>query len=100
MREVVDSITQVVLLTSFAWLVVMVGTGAALAHRLGWRAGYGALLGLVPVPFAGWLIVYAYTRRNELSRHVPFNPDPLSDVDPDGRGSPRPGPSVDDWSRP
>ena len=43
MSAVLDSFTQVLVLTTVAWLIVMVGTGAALAHRLGWHAGYGAL---------------------------------------------------------
>jgi hypothetical protein len=100
MRDVVDSVAQVILLTSLAWMVVMVGTGAALAHRLGWRAGYGALLGLIPIPFMGWLIVCAYARRNGSVRYAHFDSSTPLDTHPDDHGPSWSRPSTDDWNRP
>lgn len=93
MSAILDSLTVVVGLSAVAWIVVMCGTGAALAHRLGWRAVYGALLGLLPVPFLGWVIVLVRWHRS-------VAPSALIAVDMGLRPAVQSAVVVDDWSRP
>ena len=92
MSAVLDSLVRAIALWSVVWLVVMSGFGAALAHRLGWRAGIGALLGLAPIPFFGWVIVYLRWRRHSVPSVMAVT-DHRQPADPELS-------VLDDWSRP
>lgn len=59
MREIVDALTMSIVLLMVPWLIVQIGGGMALSNRLGVPPWVGLLAGVVPVPFAGWLIVVA-----------------------------------------
>jgi hypothetical protein len=70
MRAVLDALGRAFGLSLIPWMLVMVSTSACMAHRLGWRAGYGALLGFIPIPFVSWIIVFAVAGRPEGNGHV------------------------------
>ena len=60
MNAVFDSLsTALALGLIIPWLVISLPAGAALALRRGWNAGFGALLGFVPI--LGWLLIYGLT---------------------------------------
>ena len=65
MSTIIDALAKVILLSIVPWMLIMVPTSAALAYRLNWRPGVGAALGLIPFPFAGWLIVWGFATRND-----------------------------------
>jgi hypothetical protein len=76
MNTIIDALTKVIILSLISWLLVMVATSAALAHRLGWNPLYGALWGMVPIPFAAWAIVWYCARRNRRSQFRAVLPTP------------------------
>ena len=88
MSAVLDAVDRAVWFGLVPWLFIMVPMTACLAYRRGWSVTTGAMLGLIPVPFAGWIIVLAVTRRDQpislTSHRVPDAPR-RSDPD-DGLG--------------
>lgn len=57
MRAVLDALSLSIVLLAIPWITIQIGVGAALAWRQGMEPWIGAALGLIPIPFAGWIVI-------------------------------------------